>query len=219
MSLAQYVHPSRSTLPVFLHLQYHEPHKDLVKHCSCTTPEMCTCPQIHEAAVGNKVSSLLWPYCEEVKRKIWLLGSSICLCTLSTHCRSTRTTGGSSTAFPSKISHRSAQSSNWVQLQPRIPPVCMCPHLFTFAPTLQCNLPKPSSVQVSQCNFTLGQGKGTREKIFPFPRSTKYELHLCRCWPQFFSPPIQVLQYACVISSHTCLFVMGSIYDNDKCGD
>lgn len=43
------------------------------------------------------------------------------------------------------------------------------PHLFIFASTLQCNLHKPSSIQVTQCNFTLGLGKCMRERSLHFP--------------------------------------------------
>lgn len=175
MSLAQYVHPSRSSLPIFLHLQYQEPHEDPVKHCSCATPEMCTCPQIHEVAIGNKVPSLhpMWPYCWGSQEEDLALRLQHLLVDTQ-HSLQKHMNHRMLKHSLSKMSHRSAQHSSWVQLQPRITPVWVCPHLFVRASTRQCNLHKPSSIQVTQLNFTLGQGKGTRE-IFPFPRSTKYE--------------------------------------------
>lgn len=48
------------------------------------------------------------------------------------------------------------------------------PHLFNSGSTLQFSLYKMSSVQVTPCSFTLGQGKGTkeRERGFLIPKST-----------------------------------------------
>lgn len=133
MSPAQYVHPSRSHLPVFLRLQCREPHEDTVKHCSCPTPEICTCPQIHGVAIGNEASSL-HPLALLLRKSRGGSGSTASACGHSIPCRSTWTTGGSSTAFLSKISHRSAQHSCWLQLQPRITPVCVCPTSLSLHP-------------------------------------------------------------------------------------
>lgn len=194
-------------------------HMKTLKHCCCTTLEMCTCPQIHEVAKGNKVSSLhpLWPYCWGSQEEDLILRLQN-LSVDTQHLLQRHMNHRMLKHSLSKISHRSAQHSSWVQLQPRITPMWVCPQLFISASTLQCNLHKPSSIQVTHSNFTLGQGKGTGES-FPFLSSTKYKLHFYRCWPQFFLPPIQVLRCAYVVSSHTCLFVMRSIYGNDKCGD
>lgn len=167
MSLAQYMHPSRSPLPIILHLQYHE---DIVKHCSCFTPEMCSCLQIHEVATGKKVSSLhpLCPYCwgsqeEDLALRLQhlLVDTQYSLQKHTDHRRlkhslSLKDLTQFSTA--QQLGSAAAKSHTWVSVPP---PLYLC--IRTAMQFAQTQLSPGDPVQLH-----IRTGKGTRERSFCF---------------------------------------------------
>lgn len=143
--------------------------------------------------------------------KTWLLGYNICLWTLSAHCRSLWTIWRFKHSLPLKdLMQISTAWEIMFSCSQEPHRYARVHHLLNSGSTLRFSLYKDSSIQVTQCSFTVGQRKGARKRSFLIPSTNTSSADVDHSSLFLLYRSLNMH----VVPSCRHLFAVGSVYDS-----